>query len=50
MHNKYIIRLKLLFKFFMAPCSVHFYRASDRFKIKQIYSTGKIYIGLRGFV
>ena len=50
MHNQYIIRLKLLFKFFMAPCSVHFYRASDRFKIKQIYSTGKIYIGLRGFV
>ena len=36
MHNQYIIRLKFLFKFFMAPCSMHFYRASDRFKIREI--------------
>lgn len=50
MHYQYIIRLNFLFNFFMAPYSMHFYRASDRFKMKEIYNTGKIYTGLRGFM
>lgn len=49
MHNQYIIRLKFLFDFFMVSYSMHFYRASDRFKMKEIYSKGKIHSGLGSF-